>query len=282
MQPSAFLFGQPLGDYAALAGHADELGFESVWVADHLAAPVEFAPNYPYRDTGRPSFVPETPFADPLVLAAQLGAVTRRLLLGIGVLVLPLRNPFVAAKAAATAQLLTGGRLLLGVGVGWMKEEFDAVGEPFARRAARMEEMIAVMRKLWSGEPVEHAGEWYRFPTLQMSPGVPGGLPVLVGGHSEPAVRRAARIGEGWCGPPCTLADNQAHRELIRQELAAAGRDERSFGLWVRTNEAATRDLVSRYRDAGFEHLILTMPLAIDSLAGKREWLAEVADWYRR
>lgn len=282
MRASAFLFGQPLGEYAALARCADELDFESVWVADHLAAPLEFAPNYPYRDTGRPSFVADTPFADPLVLVGQLGAVTRQLLLGVGVLVLPLRNPFVAAKAAATAQLLSGGRMLLGVGVGWMKEEFDAVGEPFARRAARMEEMLAVMRKLWSGEPVEHAGEWYRFAKLQMAPGVPGGLPVLVGGHSEPAVRRAARIADGWCGPPCSLADNQAHRGLIEQELVAAGREVQSFGLWVRTNEAATRDLVSRYRDAGFEHLILTMPLAIDSLAGKREWLAEVADWYRR
>ncbi len=281
MKPSTFLFGQPLGDYAPLARRADELGFESVWVADHLAAPIEFAPTYPYRESGRPSFVAETPFADPLVLMGQLSAVTQKILLGIGVLVLPLRNPFVAAKAAATAQDLSNGRLLLGVGVGWMREEFDAVGEPFVRRAARMEEMLVVMNKLWTGEAVKHEGEWYRFDTLQMSPGVIRPIPILVGGSSEPALQRAARIADGWCGPPCSLADNIAHRTVIERALGPAGRDAKHFSYWVRSNEATSNDLIARYRDAGFEHLIVALPLALDSMAGKLEWLEQVANWYR-
>lgn len=281
MRPSVFLFGWPLAEYATLARCADELNYESVWVADHLAAPIEFAPTYPYRESGKPSFVADTPFADPFVLHAQLAAVTRQVQLGIGVLVLPLRNPFVVAKAAATTQELSGGRLQLGVGVGWMKEEFDAVGEAFSGRAGRMEEMIEVMKKLWTGQAVEHAGPNYRFAPLQMSPGVSKPVPILVGGSSKPALGRAARIADGWCGPPCTLADNIAHRTVLDRELALAGRDRMAFKLWVRNSEPTTRDLVVRYRDLGFRHLIVALPMSIDSAAGRAEWLAQVAEWTR-
>ena len=281
MKPSVFLFGQPLADYAPLAKRADELGFESAWVADHLAAPIEFAPTYPYRESGRPSFVAQTPFADPLVLMGQLSAVTQKILLGIGVLVLPLRNPFVAAKAAATAQDLSNGRLLMGVGVGWMREEFDAVGEPFDRRAARMEEMLTVMKKLWTGDPVNFAGEWHRFDTLQMSPGVSRPIPILVGGSSGAALRRAACIGDGWCGPPCSLEDNIAHRARIERERGLAKRDGMPFTYWVRSNEPTSRELIARYREAGFAHLIVALPLPLDSMPDRQEWLAQVADWYR-
>ena len=279
MKPSVFLFGWPLAEYATLAKQADDLDYESVWVADHLAAPIEFAPTYPYRESGKPSFVSDTPFADPFVLHAQLAAVTRQVQLGIGVLVLPLRNPFVVAKAAATTQELSGGRLQLGVGVGWMREEFDAVGEKFQGRAGRMEEMIEVMKKLWTGQAVEHAGAHYRFPPLQMSPGVSKPVPILVGGSSEPALKRAARIADGWCGPPCTLADNIAHRTVLDRELALAGRDRMAFKLWVRNSEPTTRELIVRYRDLGFQHLIVALPLTIDSAAGRSEWLAQVAEW---
>lgn len=281
MKPSVFLFGWPLAEYATLAKQADDLDYESVWVADHLAAPIEFAPTYPYRESGKPSFVSDTPFADPFVLHAQLAAVTKQVQLGIGVLVLPLRNPFVVAKAAATTQELSGGRLQLGVGVGWMKEEFDAVGEKFQGRAGRMEEMIEVMKKLWTGQAVEHAGAHYRFLPLQMSPGVSKPVPILVGGSSEPALKRAARIADGWCGPPCTLADNIAHRTVLDRELALAGRDRMAFKLWVRNSEPTTRELITRYRDLGFRHLIVALPLTIDSAAGRSEWLAQVAEWTR-
>jgi probable F420-dependent oxidoreductase len=281
MKPSVFLFGWPLAEYATLAKQADDLDYESVWVADHLAAPIEFAPTYPYRESGKPSFVADTPFADPFVLHAQLAAVTKKVHLGIGVLVLPLRNPFVVAKAAATTQELSGGRLQLGVGVGWMKEEFDAVGEAFQGRAGRMEEMIEVMKKLWSGQAVEHAGAHYRFAPLQMSPGVSTLVPILVGGSSEPALKRAARIADGWCGPPCTLADNIAHRTVLDRELALAGRDRMAFKLWVRNSEPTTRELVVRYRDLGFRHLIVALPMTIDSAAGRSDWLAQVAEWTR-
>lgn len=281
MRPSVFLFGLPLGDYSPLAQRAEELGFESAWVADHLAAPIDFAPTYPYRESGRPSFVAETPFADPLVLIGQLAAVTRRLLLGVGVFVLPLRNPFVAAKAAATAQELSEGRLLFGVGVGWMREEFEAVGEPFAGRAARTEEMLEVMHKLWTGKAVAHGGKWYRFPSLQMSPGVTHPIPVLVGGSSEPALVRAARIADGWSGPPCGLEANIACRERLVRELQANGRDPQRFRLWVRSSEATTAELFRRYSDAGFEDLIVALPLSIDSREGRLEWLEQVAEWAR-
>ncbi len=281
MKPSVFLFGLPLAEYGSLAVRADEIGYESLWVPDHLAAPIEFAPTYPYRESGRPSFVAATPFPDPFVLIGQLSALTRRVLLGIGVFVLPLRNPFVAAKAAATAQELSNGRVLLGIGVGWMREEFDAVGEAFARRAARTEEMLVVMKKLWSGHPVKHTGEWYRFNPLQMSPGVTSAIPVLIGGSSQPALARAAQLADGWCGPPCSLAENIAYHGRIVTLLQAAGRNPAAFRFWVRSNEPTTEELIQCYRDAGFANLIVALPLSSDSTSGRRDWLEQVAEWHR-
>ncbi|MBM3347023.1 MAG: LLM class flavin-dependent oxidoreductase, partial [Betaproteobacteria bacterium] len=154
MKISVRIFGFPLDSYAPIARAAEALGFEALWIPEHLVAPLKFEANYPYRSTGRPSFLPDTPFADPWVMLGHLAAMTRRIKLGVGVFVLPLRNPFVAAKAAGTAQALSNGRILMGVGIGWMREEFDTVGEKFERRGARTDEMLAVMKKLWSGQPV--------------------------------------------------------------------------------------------------------------------------------
>lgn len=281
MKLSVRLFGFPLRDYAPLARRADELGFEAAWVPEHLLAPLEFNTVYPYSNTGRPSFLPETPFGDPWVMLANLAAVTSRIELGVGVFVLPLRNPFVVAKAVATAQELSCGRVLMGVGIGWMREEFETVGEQFESRGARTEEMIQVMHKLWSGLPVEHEGKWYRFRKLQMSPGLTRIPPLMLGGTGDLALKRAARIGNGWYGPPCDLAAAIGYRDTLHRVLAAAGRDEADFKIWVRTPEtsdlSATKISIAQHRDAGFEHLLVHVPRDLPDNAARLSWLERLA-----
>lgn len=286
MRLSVRLFGFPLADYAPIARRADELGFEAVWIPEHLVAPLEFQANYPYRSSGRPSFLPDTPFADAWVMLSHLAALTTRIRLGVGVFVLPLRNPFVVAKAAATAHELSGGRVLMGVGIGWMREEFDTVGEPFERRGARSEEMLVVMRKLWTGQPVEHQGEWYRFAKLQMSPGLTRPLPMLFGGTGELAMRRAARLGDGWYAPPGDLAAAMGYRDQLRRELAAAGRDPADFQLWVRapaasasSEEATVKSALAQFRDAGFEHVVVQVPLDLPDTAARVGWVEQLSNW---
>jgi probable F420-dependent oxidoreductase len=230
--------GTPLPDCAEMARHAESLGFEAIWVPDHTVAPIQFDPVYPYRDTGKPRFGPETPFADPWIMITHLAGVTSRLRLGVGVYILPLRNVFAAAKAVATAHVLSGGRTMLGVGIGWMREEFEALGQPFEGRAPRTEEMLVVMKKLWTGEPVAHKGEWYRFDTLQMSPGIGHAPPLFWGGTSVPALRRAARICDGWFGAPCMLEENLALRTQIQRELAASSANSRPCSA-IRTNSTS-------------------------------------------
>ena len=281
MKLSVLSSGTALHECADLARRAEALGFEAVWVPDHLVAPHEFAPAYPYQASGRPRFGPETPFADPWIMITHLAGVTSTLRLGVGVFILPMRNVFAAAKAIATTQIITGNRVMLGVGIGWMREEFVAVGEPFARRAARTEEMLAVMNKLWTGGPVAHHGEWYQFDTLQMSPGIGTPPPLYWGGKSAPALQRAARLCDGWFGPPCLIDETLALRSQLDHELLAAGRDPAQFDIWARAVEAMGPDIIARYRDAGFKHLAIRPP---DALAGaaRLDWMDQVAAWAAR
>ena len=283
MKLSVRIFGFPLAGYAAIAKRADELGFEALWIPEHLVAPHAFDANYPYRDTGRPSFLPDTPFADAWVMLSHLAAVTTRIQLGVGVFVLPLRNPFVVAKAAGTAQELSGGRVLMGVGIGWMREEFAAVGAAFERRGARTDEMLEVMKKLWTGQPVEHAGEWYRFDALQMSPGLTRPLPIIMGGAGEQALRRAARVGDGWYGPPCDFAQTLGYRSALHRELAAAGRDPSAFQLWVRgpvaADESGVKAGLAQLREAGFAHVVMQVPRELPDDAARVGWLEQLSRW---
>jgi probable F420-dependent oxidoreductase len=277
MRVSVRVFGFPLDQYLALAQEADRLGFHAIFVPDHLVAPLAYAAQYPYRETGRPRFLPDTPFADPWVMLGHLAAATTRIRLGIGVFVLPLRNAFAVAKAAATVQVLSGGRLLFGVGIGWMREEFDAVGEQFERRGPRAEEMVAVMRKLWSGEPVEHAGEWLQFPLVQASPPARPTIPLLFGGTSVTGLRRAARLGDGWYGPPSSLEQAIGHRAALTAERAAARSEATAFPIFVRVTGPATVEAALKFREAGFADLVIDVPREIPGIDRKLQWLRELA-----
>jgi probable F420-dependent oxidoreductase len=182
-----------------LARKAEEVGLHGVFLADHLVYPEQLGSQYPYAPAG-PPFPPDTPFPEPWCTSSAMAAVTRTLRFSVAVHILPLHDPLEVAKSTSTAAVLSGGRLALGAGVGWMKEEFDIQRIDFASRGRRTDEMIEVLRKLWTGRPVEHRGEFFRFPAVRMSPAAPGPIPIWIGGASRPALRRAALLGDGWIG----------------------------------------------------------------------------------
>ncbi len=275
MQFSLMFFGYPPDHYGPATRAAEDSGFDAIWLAEHLVTPLEYAKVYPYNDTGDPGYRPETPLVDLWVTIGNLAAQTDRILFGTGVYVLPLRNPFVSAKAIATAQALSGGRVLVGVGTGWMREEFEAVGERWEGRGRRTDEAIEVMRMLWSGRPVEYQGREFRFPEIQMSPPV-SPPPVIVGGVSEPALERAARLADGWYGPSCPLEESARYRDAIVARLRQHGRDADGFVFWSRLNQP-NAEQVERARELGLDRLVIPVPYTLASLEEKLRRIEEIA-----
>ena len=189
---------------------AEAVGFDSVWGGEHVIRPDQIESPYPYTEDGSVPGETDTPVPDPLIWLAYVGAAAPTLRLGTCILIVPQRNPLVLAKELATLDRLTDGRVVLGIGVGWMREEFDALGIPWERRGARNDEYVAAMRALWAGPHAEYQGEFVDFGPVTCSPRpVNGSIPILVGGDTPAAVRRAARMADGYFqGPtePETLA----------------------------------------------------------------------------
>jgi probable F420-dependent oxidoreductase len=186
-------------DAKSLALAAEAAGFESVVAIEHVVIPTNYASRYPYSESGRMTSGIDTPRPDPLAWLTYVGALTSRLKLITGVLVLPQRNPLVLAKHLATIDHLTGGRLELGIGVGWLREEFEALGIPFERRGARTNEYIQAMQALWDGNDASFKGNFVSFDGVSCNPKPTNGrVPIIVGGNSRPAIRRAAQFGDGY------------------------------------------------------------------------------------
>ncbi|MBM5810466.1 MAG: TIGR03619 family F420-dependent LLM class oxidoreductase [Gammaproteobacteria bacterium] len=231
----------------------EQLGFHGVMPSDHLLHFAEQHSKYPYSpDHKPPSFRDDTPWFDCWTLIAALTAVTKRLHFCTNVYILPLRNPLEVAKATSSVAFFANGRLLLGAGAGWMKEEFDVLGVDFASRGRRYDECIEVIRKLHSGEFVEHQGEFFHFQRLNMLPKPPAPVPILIGGTTEVAMRRAARIGDGWISPGGTVAGNLEFLGRLDQLRREYGTHNRPFDSIVAVfGEEATRDDLRRLEDAG-------------------------------
>lgn len=257
MQFSFNLFGGQAEHWAPLVKRADELGFDAVWVSDHLITPMDYSSRYPYDPSGKAPYSPDTPLLDPLLTIAHLAAVTERIKLGTGVYILPLRNPFVTARAVATAQYYSKGRVLFGVGAGWLGEEFEAVGENFDQRGKRMDEILEVLKTLWTGEPVSFKGEFFEFHEVQFSP-TPDPIPIIFGGDTKSALRRAARVGDGWYGPNCTMEETLATVKKLNELREEAGRADKPFQFWSRCYGKPTLDNVKRYQEAGLDSLTLS------------------------
>jgi probable F420-dependent oxidoreductase len=217
----------------ALAHLAEELGFESLWTVEHVVVPVGYQSSYPYSPTGRMPGGEDAPIPDPLAWLAFVAGATSRIRLGTGILILPQRNPLVLAKELATLDAMSGGRVELGVGVGWLREEFDALGVPWEARGARTEEYVDVLRRVWREPQTGYDGRFTRFDPIHSypKPATPGGPKIHIGGHTEAAARRAGRIGDGFFPghdfrvlvPPMRAAAEAAGRDPDAIEVTAGG-----------------------------------------------------------
>jgi probable F420-dependent oxidoreductase len=203
---------------------AEAAGFESAWTVEHTVIPHGYQSQYPYSPSGKlPGGDGDFDLPDPLIWMAYVAAATTRIKLATGVIILPQHNPVITAKQVATLDHMSGGRVLLGVGVGWLKEEFEAVGSPFEERGARTDEYIRIMRELWRSDRPSFEGKFFRFKDAYMRPKpVNRSVPIIIGGHSDFAARRAGRLGDGFFparGAPAELI------KLVRDTAIAHGRD---------------------------------------------------------
>lgn len=215
---------------AALAEAAEAHGVESLWTVEHVVVPVGYESEYPYAKSGKMPGGEDVPIPDPLIHLAWLGARTETVKLATGILILPQRNPLVVAKELATLDALSSGRVLLGIGVGWLREEFEALGVPFEARGRRTDEYVAALREVWANDVAEFDGEFTKFAALKSNPKPDkGSIPVIIGGHSEAAARRAARIGDGFFP-----GRNARHLiEVMIEEADLIGRDHSEIEITV-------------------------------------------------
>lgn len=249
-------------EWPRLARAAEEAGFGGLIVSDHLAYPEHLETPYPYTKDGKPRWEPETAWPDPLIAVAAMAAQTERIRFLLSVFVLPLRHPVVAAKQLATAAVFAPGRMIVTVGAGWMREEFDLVGAPFARRGARMLESVEIMKKLWTGEFVAHRGEFFDIPSVKIAPTPPIDIPVWGGGTSDIAIRRAAQHFDGWSSEIQSSSDVYEFIDRLKALRQEAGREDQDFGICVATRDVYTLDGYRSLEAAGVTDLI-TVPWAL-------------------
>ncbi len=262
----AFANAGPLGDpelAIGLAQLAEELGFESLWTVEHVVVPSGYASPYPYSADGRMPGGDRVAIADPLIWLAFVAAATTRIRLATGILILPQRNPLVLAKEVASLDRLSGGRVDLGIGVGWLREEFDALGVPFERRGARTDEYIDVMRRLWREPSTTFSGEFTQFGELNSYPKAarPEGVPIHIGGHSDAAARRAGRTGDGFFpgrGEGQGLVDLL---DTMRATATEAGRD--PAAIEVTAGGSLDLESIKRAADLGVARYTIP-PLGFD------------------
>lgn len=206
-----------------LAQGAEAAGFESLWTIEHVIYPEGYESSYPYDPSGKMMADASTPMPDPLIWLAFVAAATTELRLGTGIVILPQRNPVILAKELATLDSLSGGRVEFGIGVGWLKEEFEALGVPWPRRGARTDEYIEAMRALWDGDHASFDGEFVSFDDVSSNPKpARGRVPIHIGGHSRAAAERAGRLGDGFFPGKGDIAELV---DIVRQTAADHGRD---------------------------------------------------------
>jgi len=258
-QAIAFTEPDQLVDFARCA---EALGFDGVATGDHFITPERIESPYPYTESQRPWVLPEAATPDPLMLAAALAQHTERLRFLVSAYVLPMREPLVAAKAISTAAVLSGNRLVLGVGVGWMREEFEAAGQTFENRGRRCDEALELIATLFQGGMVEHSGPHYQLPRSQMTPVPERPVPILIGGHSTAAFRRAAQH-DGWIGSHYDLADIRAHLERFEKTRAEFGRQETPRQAIIALNHEVNAEDLHALEEAGVTGVI-QMPLLFE------------------
>ena len=249
-------FGQAEG-LTHLAQTAEACGVESLWTVEHVVVPLGYESAYPYSKDGKMPGTPENPIPDPYVWLSYAAAVTKTIKLATGIIILPQRHPFYIAKEAATLDQLSGGRHIMGIGVGWLEEEFDALKIPFEKRASITDESIVAMRDLWSEGASTHKGDYYAWPAVESNPKpVSGRVPVVIGGHSKAAARRAARLGDGFF--PARADTLEVCLAELRAECEKIGRDPSE--IEITTGSIPTPDEVKRLEDMGIDRFTIPPP----------------------
>ncbi len=242
---------------ATVAAHAEALGFESVWFPEHVVFPPEIRSRYPYAETGAP-VRPTMPLLDPLVLLAHVAGKTERIRLGTNVYLPALRHPIVSARMIVTLDVLSNGRLTLGVGAGWLEEEFTALGVDFASRGARLRECIRAWRVLWQEATPSFHGKFFSFGPVvfEPKPKQRPGPRILFGGETEAALRRAAELGDGWYGVRHTPESARAQIERLRGMLDRAGRTLDGFEITVSAGAVSPKECAA-FAAAGVTRLVV-------------------------
>lgn len=278
-----------------LGKRAEDLGYDSIWVSDHVVIPMTFQSRYPYPG----QFTPQTSgnYFEPIITLAVLAGATQRIHLGTSVLVVPQRNPVLTGKQLGTLAALAGGRLIVGVGAGWLGEEFEllGMGDAFATRGSLTDEFVALYRAIWREDPVEFRGTRYELRPFRALPQPPRVPPIWVGGNSKPSIRRAARIGDDWHAIRIGVDEVAQGVKYLGEQLQAVGRPAGAVTVSLRVNlhldapvsqewelgpkasDAVTQ--LERYREAGVGSFILNAPAgsSLDrSVELAKQFMAEV------
>ena len=281
-----------------VARAAERLGFHSVWTTDHIAFPKVRTTEYPYQEsTTELAFSPGMDWLDPIAVMGVVAGATERITIGTSVLVVPYRHPVVLAQELASLDRLSEGRIVLGVGSGWMDQEFAAVGVPKRERGARTDESIDLIHRLWEATgPISFDGRFWRLDEVVLAsrPHRPGGPPVMVGGNSEPALRRAGRLGDGWLGFEVFVDQVPDKRETLARAAKEAGRDPTAITLSVRRGlvppfevsnflpdrrsiQGPPEDVAAElgaYAAEGVSLVVLDLAFIVPDIMATMEWLA--------
>jgi len=241
---------------------AEALGYESVWTAEHVIIPKQYDSVYPYNPDGKLPFKSDAPIIDPLVALTFIAAATKKLRLGTGVNILPQMSPLYLAKWVSSIDHLSQGRLMLGLGIGWLREEFAAIGVPFERRGKRSNEYLEALKAVWTSEEVNYQGEFINWQGFSMrpKPAQPGGVPLVIGGISQPAIRRTVKYGDGWYVIGKDPDDYRTHMQALAEECERQGRDINELEITAYWNYYTERlESLGVYEELGVHRLLVNM-----------------------
>jgi len=243
-----------------MAQLAEKLGYESVWTFEHVIVPVDYQSKYPYNASGKMGAPPETNFIDPLIALTAIAAATSTIRLGTGVNILSQVNPLYMAKQAASLDFMSGGRFMLGVGIGWLREEFEALGVPFERRGARFDDYVEGMRKIWSGDVVEHQSDFISWSGFKSYPlPVQNPFPVVMGGVKGKIFERIAKYGDGWYAPSGDPQELKGHLDKLRVACDAVDRDMSEIEITCMWPGKGGADALGELEAVGVHRAVLPM-----------------------
>ncbi len=270
----------PTEELVALAKATERCGYHGITISDHLFYSAAQTSAYPYSSDGSTFWTAETPWPEPWVAIAAMATVTERLQFTTNIYVGPVRDVFTVAKSVSTAAVLAQGRVALGVAAGWCEEEYQQTGQDFRTRGRRLDEMIGVLRALWTGQMVEHHGDFFDFNPLQMAPAPPSPLPIYIGGDSDAALQRAATLGDGWVGNAYDVDTAHAMLDRLAAHRRAAGRADDAFEVILGVRAQPDRELIEQFSARGVTGMLCAPWMRGTTPAERLQAVERFADRY--